>query len=57
MKLVKSGKKEKPLKGTCRDCGAKFEAKKSELRFSYDRDGGLAEKTCTECKGTVYFYD
>lgn len=56
MKLVKKGKPEKKIKGTCQSCKAKFEEKESKLNFTHDRDGRFAEKRCTECGGRVFFY-
>lgn len=58
MKLLKKGRAPKPWKGTCEDCGAKYEEEERALNVISDRDGSFAEKTCLDkkCKGRVFFY-
>jgi hypothetical protein len=55
MKIIKSGKKPKPMRGTCQGCGCKVEVVEKETKFlAYDRDHvpGAATRyvKCPECK-------
>jgi phage terminase large subunit GpA-like protein len=60
MKLIKEGRKlHKKFRGTCPNCGSKFEAKRDELRIEYGdqrEPGEFAHAQCTECKHAFVLY-
>lgn len=51
MKILKHGKKKKPLRGTCDECGCKVECFDTEAEWMDDqRDGSGYYVHCPECE-------